>query len=129
MKTTRTDVSVDDFLASVPDESRRADAIAVREVMRKVTGDPGAMWGESIVGFGEATLRYATGREVEWFVVGFSPRKTSTTLYLGEDFPGKHDLLTGLGPHTTGKGCVYVKRLDVLDPATLERLVAAAVTR
>ncbi|MFI5956271.1 DUF1801 domain-containing protein [Cryptosporangium sp. NPDC051539] len=129
MKTARTDASVDEFLGAVSDERRRGDAIAVRDLMARVTGDPGAMWGPGIVGFGAVPLRYATGREVDWFVIGFSPRKTSTTLYLGEDFPDKDALLARLGPHTVGKSCVYVKRLDAVDAAVLEELVTAAARR
>ena len=126
IKTTRTEASVDDFLTGVPDATRRADAFAVRDLMARVTGDEGAMWGANIVGFGQVQLRYASGKTLDWFRIGFSPRKAATTLYLGEDFPRKAELLGALGPHTTGKGCVYVKRLDAVDPAVLEDLVTAA---
>lgn len=126
LKTSRTDASVDDFLATVPDEARRADAVAIRDLMARLTGDRGAMWGANIVGFGETRLRYASGRTLDWFVVGFSPRKAATTLYLGEEFTGKAELLARLGPHSTGKGCVYVKRLAAVDAIVLEELVKAA---
>ena len=125
LKTARTDASVDDFLAAVPDERRRADAIAVRDLMARVTGDPGAMWGANIVGFGQTRLRYESGRELDWFVIGFSPRKTATTLYLG-DFSGQSELLQRLGPHTTGQSCLYVKRLTAVDQGVLSELVSAA---
>jgi hypothetical protein len=126
LKTARTDASVDDFLATIPDPTRRADAIAVRELIGRVTGLPAAMWGTNIVGFGFRQLRYASGRELDWFVLGFAPRKAATTLYLGESFPGKEELLARLGPHTVGKGCVYVKRLAAVDADVLEQLVAAS---
>ncbi|MFG1927043.1 DUF1801 domain-containing protein [Cryptosporangium sp. NPDC048952] len=126
MKTARTDVSVDDFLATVPDETRRADAQTVRDLMARVTGDQGAMWGANIVGFGRTELRYASGTTVDWFRIGFSPRKAATTLYLGDDFPRKDELLADLGPHTIGKSCLYVKRLEAVDARVLEELVTAA---
>jgi hypothetical protein len=127
LKTARTDASVDDFLAGVPDERRRAEAFSVRDLMVRVTGEQPAMWGESIVGFGSRHLRYATGRELDWFDVGFSPRKQELTVYLNDDFAGRDELLAQLGPHSTGKACLYVKRLDKVDLAVLERLVAASV--
>jgi hypothetical protein len=129
LKTARTDANVDDFLAGVADEGRRRDARMVRDLMARVTGEQPAMWGDSIVGFGQRHLRYATGRELDWFVVGFSPRKQALTLYLSESFAGREELLTRLGRHSTGKGCVYIKRLDDVDPTVLRDLVAASVDR
>ncbi|MFI5486861.1 DUF1801 domain-containing protein [Micromonospora echinaurantiaca] len=129
LKTAPTAASVDDFLAAVPDEARRADATAVRDLMRAVTGEPPTMWGDSIVGFGQRRLRYATGRELDWFLVGFSPRKAATTLYLPEEFPGKPELLARLGRHTVGKGCLYVKRLADVDVEVLTELVRVAAAQ
>ncbi|MGN9889649.1 DUF1801 domain-containing protein [Micromonospora sp. L31] len=129
LKTAPTTASVDDFLAAVPDETRRRDAIAVRDLMRQVTGEPPTMWGDAIVGFGQRHLRYASGRELDWFLVGFSPRKAATTLYLGEGFPEKEQLLARLGRHTVGKGCLYVKRLADVDLDVLTELVRASVAQ
>jgi hypothetical protein len=129
LKTAPTTASVDDFLAAVPDETRRRDAIAVRDLMRQVTGEPPTMWGDAIVGFGHRHLRYASGRELDWFLVGFSPRKAATTLYLGEGFPEKEQLLARLGRHTVGKGCLYVKRLADVDLDVLTELVRASVAQ
>ncbi|MEH1055924.1 DUF1801 domain-containing protein [Micromonospora sp. CPCC 206171] len=129
LKTAPTTASVDDFLAAVPDETRRRDAIAVRDLMRRVTGEPPTMWGDAIVGFGQRHLRYASGRELDWFLVGFSPRKAATTLYLGEEFPEKEQLLARLGRHTVGKGCLYVKRLADVDLDVLTELVRASVAQ
>ncbi|MFI7577467.1 DUF1801 domain-containing protein [Micromonospora sp. NPDC049497] len=129
LKTAPTDASVDDFLADVPDEARRADAYAVRDVLTEVTGEPATMWGDAIVGFGRRHLRYASGRELDWFLVGFSPRKTATTLYLAEEFPDKEALLARLGRHSVGKGCLYVKRLADVDVAVLTELVRASVAQ
>ncbi|WP_346536890.1 DUF1801 domain-containing protein [Micromonospora sp. DPT] len=131
LKTAPTTASVDDFLAGVPDETRRRDAIAVRDLMRQVTGEPPTMWGDAIVGFGHRHrhLRYASGRELDWFLVGFSPRKAATTLYLGEGFPEMEQLLARLGRHTVGKGCLYVKRLADVDLDVLTELVRASVAQ
>jgi hypothetical protein len=127
LKTVRTDASVDEFLAAITDERRRRDAVAVRDLMASVTGEPGAMWGAGIVGFGNRTLTYASGRTLDWFTVGFSPRKQSTTLYLTDGFDGYEEALQRLGPHSIGKSCLYVKRLDDVDTAVLGELISAAV--
>ncbi|MGK5445359.1 DUF1801 domain-containing protein [Micromonospora sp. URMC 105] len=129
LKTAPTDASADDFLAAVPDETRRRDALVVRDLMRQVTGEPPTMWGDAIVGFGQRHLRYASGRELDWFLVGFSPRKAATTLYLAEEFGEKEQLLARLGRHTTGKGCLYVKRLADVDLDVLTELVRASVAQ
>lgn len=128
LKTTRNDGSVDEFLAAVPDPGRRADAVAVCSLMAEVTGAPPAMWGVGIVGFGSRRLRYDTGRELDWFDVGFSPRKQALTLYLPGELSGYADLLDRLGPHRLGKGCLYVKRLADVDAGVLESVLRRAVT-
>lgn len=122
-KTRPTSSDVAAFLAAVPDERRRADAIAVNELMSGVTGTPPVLWGSSMVGFGWQTYRYDSGRGGERFAVGFSPRKAALVLY-GLTLDGSNaDLLARLGPHTTGKSCVYVKRLADLDREVLTDLV------
>lgn len=125
-KTTRTEASVEQFLASVP-EPRQADARAVNDLLTEVTGVEPAMWGPAIVGFGERQLTYASGRELDWFEVGFSPRKAATTLYLTEGFDGYDELLGRLGPHSTGASCLYLKRLSAVDSGVLEELVRRSV--
>jgi hypothetical protein len=125
-KTTRTDASVEDFLASIP-EPRQADARAVNALLTKATGVEPAMWGPSIVGYGDRHLVYESGRELDWFEIGFSPRKQSTTLYITEGFDGYDELLARLGPHTTGVSCLYVKRLADVDSGVLEELMTRSV--
>jgi hypothetical protein len=127
LKTVRTDASVDEFLAAIPDERRRDDAVAVRDLMAAVTGEPGAMWGAGIVGFGDRTLTYASGRTLDWFTVGFSPRKQSTTLYLTGGLEVHGALLARLGPHAIGKSCLYVKRFGDVDATVLGELIGAAM--
>jgi hypothetical protein len=125
-KTRPTEQDVESFLSSVSDERRQADARAALAVMRDVTGSDPVMWGPSMIGFGRQPYRTADGKQHEWFVVGLSPRKASLTLYGLTGYGSNADLLDRLGPHTTGKGCVYVKRLDALDGAVLRQLVERA---
>ncbi|HCB75523.1 MAG TPA: DUF1801 domain-containing protein [Sphingomonas bacterium] len=125
-KTTAVDADVDAFIDAVPDPVRREDARAVRALYERVSGEPARMWGSSIVGCGEHRYR-ASGRDQRMCAIGFSPRKAETVLYLAQAFPEKADLLAQLGPHRTGVGCVYIKRLDKVDAAVLERLVAASL--
>jgi hypothetical protein len=127
LKTSRNDDDVEAFLAEVPDPGRRADAVAVCALMASVTGSAPAMWGVGIVGFGSRRLRYDTGRELDWFDVGFSPRKQALTIYLPDDLDSYAGLFARLGKHTVGKGCLYVKRLGDVDMSVLEQVVQRAV--
>ena len=128
IKTQPTDAGVDAFLAEVP-EPRRSQAQAVRELMARVTGAPAVMWGSSIIGFG--TMSYqGTSSSGEWMVVGLSPRKAAVTIYgVYNDYGPVVPMFEDLGPHTTGKGCLYLKSLDGIDLDVLERLVRAAWDR
>jgi hypothetical protein len=114
------------FLAAVPDPERRADALAMLELMAAITGQEPQLWGPSIVGFGTYRYHYESGREGDWFPVGFSPRKRDLTLYLLQGFPERAELLERLGPHREGKSCVYIRRLADVDPAVLRALIAGA---
>ncbi|WP_315761279.1 DUF1801 domain-containing protein [Sphingomonas sp. Y38-1Y] len=127
MKTQVSDADVDAFLGGVTDPGRRADAHAIRALYERVSGEPARMWGASIVGCGEYAYRTG-GKEQRMCAIGFSPRKAETVLYLALDFPEREGLLGQLGPHRTGVGCVYLKRLDKVDGAVLEALVAASLT-
>jgi hypothetical protein len=124
--TTPTDGDVDAYLASVADDRRRADAREVLTLMREVTGAEPRLWGTSLIGFGRQPYRTADGKEREWFAVGLAPRKAALTLYGLTYYGSNEDLLARLGPHTTGKGCLYVKRLDAVDREVLTELVALA---
>jgi hypothetical protein len=126
-KTRPTDQSVDQFLESLPDERQRQDSRAVVALMREVTGAEPRMWGESIVGFGVYRYRYASGREGDWLVTGFSPRKQNLTLYLSYGFEQHAELLARLGKHKLGKACLYLKRLDDVDQAALRELIERSV--
>jgi hypothetical protein len=127
LKTQPHDGSVEAFLESVENERRREDAFTVLDLMKRVTGEEPVMWGPSIVGFGSYHYKYASGREGDWFVAGFSPRKQNLTIYIMSGF-SKHDELMGkLGKHKTGKSCLYINRLDDVDMEVLEELVRASV--
>ncbi len=127
LKTKANDGDVGAFLASVEDEQRQADARDLCTLMEEVSGEPPVMWGPSIVGFGNERLVYASGREVDWMSIGFSPRKTALTLYLTCDIAQFSTQLENLGTYRTGKGCLYLKRLSDVDRDVLTELVAAAL--
>ena len=122
-KTQPHDGDVDAFLATVDDPRRRTDAESVLALMREVTGVEPVLWGTSIIGFGTQRYTTADGREHDYFAVGLSPRKAALTLYGLTYYESNQDLLDRLGPHRTGKGCLYVTRLDRVDATVLRELV------
>jgi hypothetical protein len=127
-KTLPTDEDVEAFIAAVPDEARRMDAQALCRLLTEWTGERPAMWGRSIVGFGSYNYRYESGHEGTAALVGFSPRKAHLVLYLVGGVEDRYPkLMERLGPHTTGKGCLYLKRLDDVDHAVLRELVERTV--
>jgi len=127
LKTQKSDASVEDFLNSVSDAKEREDSFAVLELMREVTGEEPAMWGTNIVGFGSYHYKYASGREGDWPLAGFAPRKRELTLYIMAGFERYEELLAKLGKHKTGKSCLYIKRLADVDSTVLKELVSASV--
>lgn len=128
-KTVPTDQSVEQFLNGITDEQKRQDSFALVELMREVTGMDPQMWGSSIVGFGSYHYKYASGREGDTMLVGFSPRKQNLTIYSMGGIDPDDERFKKLGKHTNGKGCLYIKRLDDVDLPTLKSLVAASFTR
>ncbi len=129
LKTKQTTASVAEFIAAIADEDRRADCEAILSLMAAVTGEEPAMWGTSIVGFGSYRYKYASGREGVWPLTGFSPRKRNLTLYIMTGFDRYPELIANLGTYTTGKSCLYIKRLADVDIDTLRELVEASVRR
>lgn len=127
LKTQETEASVEEFLNSVADETRRSDAFRVLEMYKRVTGEEPKMWGPSIIGFGHRVLKYESGREFDWMIAAFSPRKANLTLYVITDSPKQPELLAKLGKHTISKACLYVKRLADIDEKVLEELIKEAV--
>jgi hypothetical protein len=129
IQTRPTGEDVTAFLDSVDDEVRRQDAHRLRATIERVTGAPATMWGPAIVGFGTVMLQARAGA-TEWMALGFSPRKAALTLYGVYSENRKNEpLFDQLGPHTTAKGCLYIKRLDAVDEGVLERLILAAWER
>lgn len=126
LKTQATDAGVDTFLDSAGAE-RRPDCDRLVEMMSKATGAAPVMWRPGIVGFGAYHYRYESGREGDWFLTGFSPRKKDLTLYIMAGFDRYEELMARLGKHKTGKSCLYIKRLADIDTAVLEELVTASV--
>ena len=122
LKTRPTEASVDGFLAALPPD-RRADCAALLALMRRATGEEPRMWGPSIVGFGSYHYRYESGREGDWFLAGFSPRKKDLTVYVMAGFDGFEEQLAGLGRHALGKSCLYLRSLADVDLAVLEEMV------
>lgn len=129
LKTKITKASVDKFLRSIKDEQARADCIKIAELMQKVTKTEPKMWGASIVGFGSYHYKGKSGREGDWFLTGFSPRKQALTLYLMGGFDDQAELLAKLGKYSTGKGCLYIKKLADVDPKVLKELVSRSVKK
>lgn len=126
-KTKKTNASVDDFLHTVADQRKREDCFVLVDLMRAATGSEPAMWGDSIVGFGGYQQTYSNGKEYEWPVTAFSPRKQSLTLYIMSGFEQDDELLGRLGKHTTSKACLYIKRLSDVDITALRELIEISV--
>lgn len=124
-KTRPTDVDVDEFIVGVGNDRRRQEARTVLALMREITGEEAVLWGPSIIGFGSVHYRYDSGREGDMPAAAFSPRKAAVTVYL-DDFAEREELLDRLGPHTTGKACLYIKRLDAVDVDVLRELITAS---
>ena len=127
LKTQKTKASVAAFINSIGDPIRRKDCRTVLRIMKTATGAAPKMWGDSIVGLGEWRCKYASGRECDWFQVGFASRKDAVTLYLMPGLSRHQALLKKLGKHKTGKGCLYVKQLADIDEAVLTKIIVDAV--
>ena len=127
-KTRPTDASVDEFIADIPDETRRNDAITITALMAKITKQKPVMWGDAIIGFGATAISYANGSEMAWPLVAFSPRKANTVLYLSLDGYEKYDdIMARLGKHKSSKSCLYIKKLADVDIKVLTELVKESV--
>jgi hypothetical protein len=127
LKTQMTEASVDDFLNKIKDEDIRRDCFTITKIMKRATRSDPKMWGSSIIGFGSRRLKYASGRELDWMLIGFSPRKANITLYLMGGLEKEAALLKRLGKHSTGKGCLYIKKLKDVDMKVLKELISDSV--
>ncbi|MBN2433579.1 MAG: DUF1801 domain-containing protein [Acidobacteria bacterium] len=127
LKTRPTDASVTDFLNTVEDDQKRQDCLVLLGMMGQITGARPKMWGGSIVGFGNYHYIYESGREGDWFLTGFSPRKQNLSVYIMAGFDRYDELMARLGKHKTGKSCLYINKLADVDLAVLEELVRRSV--
>ena len=127
LKTKPTEASVKEFINQISDKERRDDCFAIAKLREEVTGAKPKMWGPSIVGFGTFHYKYTSGREGDWLVTGFSPRKQDLTLYIMMGFEQHRELMDQLGKHKTAKSCLYIKRLADIHVPTLKKLLKASL--
>jgi len=130
IKTKPTELDVNIFIENITDEKKRKDSQLVLQLMQKITKEKPKIWGSSMIGFGDKRYKSpATGREVDWFTIGFSPRKANLSLHLVIDMKKHATLLNKLGKHKTGVGCLYINKLEDVDLKVLEKLIEAAVLK
>lgn len=129
IKTTENDADVDSYLRSVEDEAKRADSFTLKAMMERATGEPAKMWGQSLIGFGSYHYRYDSGREGDFMLTGFAPRKAQLSVYIMPGFEPYEEQLARLGKHKTAKSCLSIKRLSDVDMDVLEEIVADSVVR
>lgn len=127
LKTQPNNQNVETYLNSIEPQQRQEDCFTILKLMQEVTGETPQMWGSSIIGFGRYHYKYASGREGDWFVTGFASRSKNITLYIMADFDDYDELMRKLGKHTTGKSCLYIKKLEDVDQDVLRELVKQSV--
>jgi Domain of unknown function (DU1801) len=129
LKTKKTELSVEAFVKKVPEAQKQKDAFTIIALMEKATKAKGKMWGSAIIGFGDRHLKYESGRELDWFVMGFSPRKQTLVLYISGAVEKQQALLKKLGKHKTGKGCLYINKLEEVDMDVLKEIINKGVVK
>jgi hypothetical protein len=122
LKTKKTELSVQAFIKKIPEEQKRKDALVILDLMEKATKSKAKMWGTAIIGFGDRLLKYESGRELDWFIMGFSPRKQNFALYISGAVK-QDELLKQLGKHKTGKGCLYINKLEEVHLPALKEII------
>jgi hypothetical protein len=127
LKTQPNQSSVVNYLNTVENEVKRADSFTILNLMQEVTGEEPIMWGDSIVGFGTYRYKYTSGRQAEWFLTGFAPRKQYLALYIMSGFSNYEQLLGQLGKYKTGKSCLYINKLEDVNLDVLRKLVKESV--
>jgi hypothetical protein len=129
LKTKKTEQSVKEFIETVPDIQKKKDCFALVAMMEKVTKAKAKMWGPAIIGFGDRHLVYDSGREMDWFIMGFSPRKQNIALYITGAVEKQQALLQKLGKHKTGKGCLYINQLADVDNKVLQSIIQKGLVK
>lgn len=128
-KTQATEQSVEEFLNNIEDPNQKKDCIILHKLMKEITKSEGKMWGDSIAGYGDYHYKYASGREGDWFKIGFSPRKGKITIYLSYGFESNIDLMSKLGKHKTAKACLYIKKIEDIDQTILKELMIETINK
>ena len=126
LKTKQTDEDVHQFLAKISDEQKRKDCITLTQLIKDISGEEPKMWG-TMIGFGTYSYKYASGHGGEWFAVGFAPRAKNITVYIMGGFDGYQQLLDKLGPHSTGKSCLYIKHLSDINTEVLREIISKSI--
>ncbi len=126
MKTKKNELSVSKFIDSIKDADRKKTSQAVLKIMKEVTKSEPKMWGTAIIGFGNYVMKYDSGRELDWFPVGFSPRKGNLALYIKGGAEKHKEALKSLGKHKTGKGCIYIDKVEDVDLSVLKKMIKAS---
>ena len=129
LKTKKNDASVEKFLASVTDKQKREDSFIILEMLKKASKSEPKMWGPAIIGFKDRKLKYESGRELDWFTIGFSSRKQNIALYLPGGHEGVADIIENLGKYKTGKGCLYINKLAEVDTKVLQKAFNESVKK
>jgi len=129
LKTKKTELSVDTFLDQISEDQKRSDSFSIRKLMENATKAEAKMWGSSIIGFGDRSLKYPSGRELDWFIMGFSPRKQNFALYISGAVSKQTELLKKLGKHKTGKGCLYINKLSDINIEVLNEIIIAGLSQ
>lgn len=129
LKTKKTELSVETFLKKISEPQKQKDAFAILALMEKATKAKAKMWGSAIIGFGDRVLKYESGRELDWFVMGFSPRKQNFALYISGAVEKQQALLKKLGKHKTGKGCLYINKLEEVDLSVLKEIISKGLVK
>lgn len=127
LKTQKNEASVEGFLNSIKEEQKRADAFRIMELMQKACKEEPKMWGPAIIGFGDYTYKYESGREGDWFLMGFSPRKQNLTIYIMTGYERHPDIMSRLGKFKTGKSCLYINKMSDINEKALKELLDAAM--
>lgn len=129
LKTKPTSADVEKFLNSIENEKRKKDTFVILDLMKKITKEEPKMWGPSIIGFDSYHYKYESGREGDWFLTGFSPRKTNFSIYIMSGFKEFDKLLSKLGKHKTGSSCLYINKLEDVDLSILKKMVTLSVRK
>jgi hypothetical protein len=127
LKTKKTELSVNDFIKKIPEAQKQKDAKTLIDLMEKATKTKAKMWGTAIIGFGDKVLTYDSGRKLDWFVIGFSPRKQNFALYIPGTVEKQQALLKKLGKHKLGKGCLYINKLEEVELSVLKEIIVKAI--